>query len=59
MLWTVALVLLLLWVLGVMNASTMGGFLHLLLLVAIILVVVRLLQGRKPADADAPNDVIV
>ena len=54
MLWTVALVLLLLWVLGVMNASTMGGFLHLLLVAAIILVVVRLVQGRKPVDADIP-----
>jgi hypothetical protein len=59
MLWTVALVLLLLWVLGVMNASTMGGFLHLLLVAAIVLVVVRVLQGRKPADTDAPDDVIV
>jgi hypothetical protein len=50
MLWTVALVLLFLWVLGIMTATTMGGFIHLLLLSAVALVVVRLIQGRRPAE---------
>jgi hypothetical protein len=47
MLYTIALVLLVLWLLGLVSSYTMGGFIHLLLLVALIIVVVRLLQGRK------------
>jgi len=47
MLWTVAVVLLVLWALGFATSYTMGGFIHLLLLLAIVAVVVRLIQGRR------------
>jgi hypothetical protein len=47
MLWTIAIVLLLLWAVGMVSAYTLGGFIHLLLLLAIIAVAVRLIQGRK------------
>ena len=45
--WTIALILILLWVLGFMSSYTMGGLIHLLLVVALIVVVIRLLQGRR------------
>ena len=48
MLWTIALVLLILWLLGLVSSYTMGGFIHILLVVAIIVVLVRLIQGRRP-----------
>lgn len=44
---TVAIVLLLLWALGLVSANTMGGFIHVLLVVAVVLVLVRVIQGRK------------
>jgi hypothetical protein len=47
MLWTLAVVLLVLWALGWVTAYTMGGFIHLLLVAAVIMVLVRLIQGRK------------
>jgi hypothetical protein len=47
MLWTVAVVLVLLWALGLVTAYTMGGFIHVLLVIAVIAVLVRLIQGRK------------
>ncbi len=47
MLWTIALVLLVLWVLGLVSATTMGGLIHVLLVAAVIMVLVRLIQGRK------------
>jgi hypothetical protein len=47
MLWTVAIVLMLLWLLGLITAHTFGGVLHVLLLVALIVVVIRLFQGRR------------
>lgn len=47
MLWTIAVVLVILWLIGLMTAYTMGGLIHLLLVIAIIVVVVRLIQGRK------------
>jgi len=47
MLWTIAVVLLILWVLGLVTSYTMGGFIHLLLVVAIVIVLVRVIQGRK------------
>lgn len=47
MLWTLALILIVLWLLGMVSSYTMGGLLHILLVVAIIVIVVRLLQGRK------------
>jgi FtsH-binding integral membrane protein len=46
MLWTIAIVLLALWALGRVTSFTMGGFIHLLIVAAVILVVVRLIQGR-------------
>ena len=49
MLWTVAVVLLVLWALGLVSSNTMGGFIHLLLVVAIVLVLVRVIQGRPVA----------
>ncbi len=48
MLETVAIVLILLWLLGMVSSYTMGGFIHLLLVVAIVAVLVRLIQGRPP-----------
>jgi hypothetical protein len=47
MLWTIALVLLVLWALGLVSSVTMGGFVHLLLVAAVVLVLVRLIQGRR------------
>jgi hypothetical protein len=48
MLYTVAIVLLVLWLLGLVTSSTMGGFIHILLVIAIVLVLVRIISGRKP-----------
>ena len=48
MLWTLAMVLLVLWVLGLVSSYTMGGFIHVLLVIAIVVVLVRLIQGRRP-----------
>ena len=47
MLWTIAIVLLVLWALGLVSNVTMGGFVHLLLVVAIVVVLVRIIQGRR------------
>lgn len=47
MLGTLALILIVLWVLGMVTATTMGGLVHLLLVVAIVVVLVRVIQGRK------------
>jgi hypothetical protein len=49
MLWTIALILIFLWVLGLVTTYTMGGLVHILLVVAIIVIVVRLASGRKVA----------
>jgi len=46
MLWTIALILLVLWALGMVSSFTMGGFIHILIVAAVVLVVVRLIQGR-------------
>jgi len=48
MLWTIAVVLIILWVLGLVTGYTMGNFIHVLLVVAIIVVLVRVIQGRRP-----------
>ncbi len=48
MLWTILVVLLVLWALGMVTANSMGGAIHLLLLVALAIVVIRLIQGRRP-----------
>jgi len=47
MLWTLFVVLLLLWLLGVVSAYTLGGFIHLLLLIAVVAVLVQLIAGRR------------
>lgn len=48
MLWTIAVVLLVLWLLGIVTSYTAGGLIHILLVVALIVVVLRLFQGRRP-----------
>lgn len=47
MLQTIAIVLIILWLLGLVSSYTLGGFIHLLLVVAVIIISVRLIQGRK------------
>ena len=47
MLWTIAVVLVVLWLLGLVSSYTLGGFIHLLLILAIIAVSIRLIQGRR------------
>jgi len=46
MLWTIAAILIVLWLLGVITAFTFGGLIHILLVVAVIVIVIQLLQGR-------------
>ena len=48
MLWTVFVILLILWLLGLTTSHTMGGFIHILLVIAIVVVLVRVIRGRKP-----------
>jgi hypothetical protein len=47
MLWTIAVVLLVLWALGLVSSYTMGGFIHILLVAAIVIVLVNLVSGRR------------
>ena len=47
MLWTVAVILTVLWVLGLVTSYTMGGFIHVLLVVALVVIVLRVIQGRR------------
>jgi len=48
MLWTIAVVLVILWLLGLISGYTIGNFIHILLVIAIIIVLVRVIQGRRP-----------
>ena len=48
MLWTIALILIILWALGLVSGYTMGNFIHVLLVIAIIVVLIRVIQGRRP-----------
>ena len=48
MLYTIAAILLVLWLLGLVTSYTLGGFVHLLLVIAIVVVLIRLIQGRNP-----------
>lgn len=48
MLETIAIILIVLWLLGLVSSYTMGGFIHILLVIAIVVIVLRVLQGRKP-----------
>ena len=45
--WTLAVILFVLWLLGLVSSCTMGGFIHILLVLAIIIVIVRVIQGRR------------
>jgi hypothetical protein len=47
MLWTIAVVLTVLWLLGLVSSYTMGGFIHILLVIAIIVILLRVIQGRR------------
>lgn len=47
MLWTIFAILLVLWLLGMVSSYTLGGFIHLLLVIAIVVVLIRLIQGRR------------
>jgi hypothetical protein len=48
MLWTLFVILLILWLLGVVSSYTLGGFIHVLLVLAIVVVLIRVIQGRRP-----------
>ena len=48
MLWTIFVVLLVLWLLGLVSSYTLGGYIHLLLIIAIAVLLIRLIQGRTP-----------
>ena len=48
MLYTIAVVLIVLWLLGLVTAYTMGGFIHVLLVIAVVVVLVRVISGRSP-----------
>lgn len=48
MLYTIAVVLLILWLLGLVTSYTLGGFVHILLVVAVVMVLLRVISGRKP-----------
>ncbi|HAT03940.1 MAG TPA: lmo0937 family membrane protein [Candidatus Magasanikbacteria bacterium] len=47
MLWTIAIILIILWLLGLVTSYTLGGFIHILLIIAIIIVLVRIIRGQK------------
>jgi hypothetical protein len=48
MLWIIAVVLIALWVVGLVSSYTMGGFIHILLVIAVVVVLVRIIRGRRP-----------
>lgn len=48
MLWTIFIILLVLWLLGLVSGTTLGGFIHVLLVIAIVVVLIRVISGRKP-----------
>lgn len=48
MLWTIFVILLVLWLLGMVSSYTLGGYIHILLLVAVVVVLIRVIQGRNP-----------
>jgi hypothetical protein len=48
MLYTIAIILVILWLLGLVTGTTMGGFIHILLVIAIVVVLLRVISGRKP-----------
>ena len=48
MLWTIFVILLVLWLLGVVSSYTLGGFIHLLLVLAVVVLLIRIIEGRRP-----------
>jgi len=48
MLWTIFVILLVLWALGLVSSYTLGGYIHVLLVIAIVVVLIRIIQGRRP-----------
>jgi len=48
MLWTIFVILIILWLLGVVTSYTLGGFIHILLVIAVIVLIIRLIQGKDP-----------
>jgi len=48
MLWTIFVILLVLWLLGLVSSYTLGGFIHILLVIALVVLVLQLLSGRRP-----------
>jgi uncharacterized protein DUF5670 len=48
MLWTIFVLLLILWLLGMVSSYTLGGYIHILLVLAIVVVLIRVIQGRRP-----------
>jgi len=48
MLWTIFVILLVLWLLGVVTAYTLGGFIHILLVIALVVLLIQLISGRRP-----------
>ncbi len=47
MLWTIAVVLIILWLVGLVSSTTMGGFIHVLLVIAVVVILVNIIRGRK------------
>jgi len=47
MLWTIAAILLILWILGLVTSFTLGGFIHVLIVIAVIVVIIKLVQGKR------------
>jgi Family of unknown function (DUF5670) len=48
LLWTIAVILLIMWLLGLVTSYTLGGFIHILLVLAIVAILIRVIQGRRP-----------
>jgi len=48
MLWTIFVILLVLWLLGLVSSYTLGGFIHILLVMAVVVLIINLIQGRRP-----------
>ncbi len=48
LLWTIGIILLILWLLGLVTSYTLGGFIHILLVLAIIVILIRVIKGRRP-----------
>jgi Family of unknown function (DUF5670) len=48
MLWTIFVILLVLWLLGIVSSYTLGGFIHILLVLALVVLLIRIIEGRRP-----------